>query len=306
MTELLNTDYTQFFNKGDVLAMKELYDPAALEKALDIAKQYKELNKEVPQELMTTISNLAQQGVMAGDPEATATFLFGEEFGLREAVGNRAADMSDALMTRTQKQLHENFPEVFESETANAATKAQNYLDSNPLSVKVKANVQWINDMMKNPITYRAATVSKTVNGKEVQGPALPGYASGTSYTPDSFIAGEEGAELITNSKGYRVYDALETGKMYDNAAKVWELINDSREQSRQLAVSRQISNESGSTSEYNFNFSMPSITISGNTDDNTKQQFMAMLEEYKNAVKREVMSQIKAEADRKRRISNE
>ncbi|MDR2359679.1 MAG: hypothetical protein LBD85_00130 [Oscillospiraceae bacterium] len=37
------------------------------------------------------------------------------------------------------------------------------------------------------------------------------GYAAGTNYTPDTFIAGEEGPELITGAKGRKVFTARQT-----------------------------------------------------------------------------------------------
>lgn len=42
-------------------------------------------------------------------------------------------------------------------------------------------------------------------------------YATGSDYTEDTFIAGEEGPELITNQKGRKVFTAAETGKIFDN-----------------------------------------------------------------------------------------
>lgn len=45
----------------------------------------------------------------------------------------------------------------------------------------------------------------------------LPHFASGTPRTPDTFIAGEAGAELITNAKNRTVFNAAETGRIFDN-----------------------------------------------------------------------------------------
>lgn len=42
-------------------------------------------------------------------------------------------------------------------------------------------------------------------------------YAEGSDYTDDTFIAGEEGPELITNQRGRKVFTAAETGKIFDN-----------------------------------------------------------------------------------------
>ena len=49
------------------------------------------------------------------------------------------------------------------------------------------------------------------VGGKGINIPTLPTFAKGTRNTPDTFIAGEEGPELITNAPGRVVYTAEQT-----------------------------------------------------------------------------------------------
>ena len=44
------------------------------------------------------------------------------------------------------------------------------------------------------------------------------GYARGTSSTPNTFIAGENGPELITNAPGRKVYTAQETKDLFNSA----------------------------------------------------------------------------------------
>ena len=45
----------------------------------------------------------------------------------------------------------------------------------------------------------------------------IPGYATGTNWTPNTFIAGENGPELITNGAGRKVFTAAETGTIFNN-----------------------------------------------------------------------------------------
>lgn len=45
---------------------------------------------------------------------------------------------------------------------------------------------------------------------------AVNGYASGTESTPDTFVAGEEGPELITGARGRKVFTALQTGEIFN------------------------------------------------------------------------------------------
>ena len=49
------------------------------------------------------------------------------------------------------------------------------------------------------------------IGGKGINIPLIPGFAKGTLSTPDTFIAGEKGPELITNAPGRKVFTADQT-----------------------------------------------------------------------------------------------
>ena len=55
------------------------------------------------------------------------------------------------------------------------------------------------------------------IGGKGINIPLIPTLAEGSRYTPDTFIAGEAGAELITNARGRTVFTAAQTGRIFDN-----------------------------------------------------------------------------------------
>lgn len=55
------------------------------------------------------------------------------------------------------------------------------------------------------------------IGGKGINIPLIPTLAKGSRYTPDTFIAGEAGAELITNARGRTVFTAAQTGRIFDN-----------------------------------------------------------------------------------------
>ena len=55
--------------------------------------------------------------------------------------------------------------------------------------------------------------------GKGINIPLIPQFATGTDSTPDTFIAGEQGAELITNAKNRSVFTAAQTGSIFRNLA---------------------------------------------------------------------------------------
>lgn len=55
------------------------------------------------------------------------------------------------------------------------------------------------------------------IGGKGINIPKIPMFAKGSTNTPDTFIAGEKGAELITNAKGRTVFTAAQTGRILNN-----------------------------------------------------------------------------------------
>ena len=57
------------------------------------------------------------------------------------------------------------------------------------------------------------------IGGKNINIPLIPRFATGTDSTPDTFIAGEQGAELITNAKNRSVFTAAQTGSIFRNLA---------------------------------------------------------------------------------------
>ena len=57
------------------------------------------------------------------------------------------------------------------------------------------------------------------VGGKGINIPKIPMLAKGSRNTPDIFIAGEKGPELITNSKGRTVFTALQTERILSSAS---------------------------------------------------------------------------------------
>ncbi len=63
------------------------------------------------------------------------------------------------------------------------------------------------------------------IGGQGINIPLIPQFAKGTPRTPDTFIAGEAGAELITNAKNRTVFTAAETGRIAENVQGVREVV---------------------------------------------------------------------------------
>lgn len=64
------------------------------------------------------------------------------------------------------------------------------------------------------------------VGGKGINIPLIPKFAKGTPRTPDTFIAGEKGAELITNARNRTVFKSAETGNIFTNLASMAKTLN--------------------------------------------------------------------------------
>ncbi|GHV07103.1 hypothetical protein FACS1894217_07160 [Clostridia bacterium] len=57
------------------------------------------------------------------------------------------------------------------------------------------------------------------IGGKGINIPLIPTFATGSNYTPDTFIAGDPGpnAELVTNARGRKVFTAAQTSQIMQN-----------------------------------------------------------------------------------------
>lgn len=85
----------------------------------------------------------------------------------------------------------------------------------------VASGLGWVIDLVfgggSAPSTAGAAAVGAS------------GYAGGTDYSDENFIAGEEGPELVTGRRGSKVFTAIQTGEIFRNLARLSALANAGR-----------------------------------------------------------------------------
>jgi TP901 family phage tail tape measure protein len=62
------------------------------------------------------------------------------------------------------------------------------------------------------------------LGGKGINIPLIPTFAKGTNSTPDTFIAGEQGPELVTGAAGRKVFTAAQTGTIFNNLSQTQDL----------------------------------------------------------------------------------
>ncbi|MEA5083297.1 MAG: phage tail tape measure protein [Lachnospiraceae bacterium] len=110
------------------------------------------------------------------------------------------------------------------------------------------------------------------VKDEKIEGPTdtstgkrVNGFAKGTAFTPNTFIAGEEGPELITGAAGRKVFTAAQTKKIFAN-------INTSRSE-RTLPFSGSTTG-GGSKGEKNIQFSYsPTVIVDGSRPNDLEQK---------------------------------
>lgn len=104
------------------------------------------------------------------------------------------------------------------------------------------------------------------VGGKGINIQEIPGYAKGTRRTPDTFIAGEDGPEIITNAPGRTVFTAKKTREILETqrAARVQP-----ERVAPKVAAS---SNTSNRTTNVNL-ASNPTIIVNGDKPDDLDEK---------------------------------
>lgn len=106
------------------------------------------------------------------------------------------------------------------------------------------------------------------LGGKGINIPLIPGFAKGTDRTPSTFIAGENGPELITNAANRKVFTAAQTGQIFNNISQAQTADNVSARMSGAGTIVINVQNS-------------PSVVVNGNGEaNNIKQQ----LEQYDEA----------------------
>ncbi len=145
------------------------------------------------------------------------------------------------------------------------------------------------------------------------------GFATGTEYTPDTFIAGEKGAELITGARGRKVFTALETGNIFTNIGRIKDTLAASvsavnifdRLRENEGMTPERIVRPSNTTN----NNSSVSVTINNeikvdganNKDtDNLKNLINKAMRESGEELAEMIMDIINQNNERKARLSNE
>lgn len=128
----------------------------------------------------------------------------------------------------------------------------------------------------------------------------LNGYATGCNYTEDTFIAGEEGPEIITNRAGSKVYDAIQTNRILNRVDSMYSSRSHGLSSVTPLRTSSNVNQ-----TPINIQYS-PQISIQGNIDDNSLEELKQALKVNSEEVRQIVMNTISEIEERGIRKSND
>ena len=115
------------------------------------------------------------------------------------------------------------------------------------------------------------------IGGKGINIPKIPEFAKGTNRTPSTFIAGENGPELITNAPGRKVFTAAQTGQIFNNMAGA--------------AITIHVTNS-------------PSVTVAGGDTSGIKAQLQQYDEEFLEKLRTIIITILKEQKEQEARVA--
>jgi len=133
------------------------------------------------------------------------------------------------------------------------------------------------------------------LGGKGINIPMLPGFAKGTDRTPSTFIAGENGPELITDAANRKVFTAAQTGQIFNNMA-----------QAGNLNTANNVNATAGGVGTITIHVTnSPSVTVAGGGDTNgIKEQLQQYDEEFLEKLREIIRMILKEQREQEGRVA--
>lgn len=132
------------------------------------------------------------------------------------------------------------------------------------------------------------------IGGKGINIPKIPEFAKGTNRTPSTFIAGENGPELITNAPGRKVFTAAQTGQIFNNmagAANVDTANNVNAGMGGAGTITIHVTNS-------------PSVTVAGGDTNGIKAQLQQYDEEFLEKLRTIIITILKEQKEQEARVA--
>lgn len=132
------------------------------------------------------------------------------------------------------------------------------------------------------------------IGGKGINIPLIPGFVNGTMRTPDTFIAGENGPELITGAANRSVFTAAQTGKIFNNMAQAQDLNTASNVNAGAI----------GANTITIHVTSKPTVNVNGGETDGIKEQLQQYDEEFLEKIRQIIISILREQKEQEGRVA--
>lgn len=133
------------------------------------------------------------------------------------------------------------------------------------------------------------------IGGKGINIPKIPEFAKGTNRTPSTFIAGENGPELITNAANRKVFTAAQTGQIFNNMA-----------QAGNVDTANNVNAGMGTAGTITIHVTnSPSVTVTGGGDTSgIKAQLQQYDEEFLEKLRTIIITILKEQKEQEGRVA--
>lgn len=133
------------------------------------------------------------------------------------------------------------------------------------------------------------------IGGKGINIPLIPGFVNGTVRTPDTFIAGENGPELITGAANRSVFTAAQTGQIFNNMAQAQNL-NTTASNVNAGAIG------AGTITIHVTN--NPTVNVKGGETDGIKEQLQQYDEEFLEKIRQIIITILREQKEQEGRVA--
>ena len=132
------------------------------------------------------------------------------------------------------------------------------------------------------------------IGGKGINIPLIPGFVNGTVRTPDTFIAGENGPELITGAANRSVFTAAQTGQIFNNMAQAQDLNTASNVNAGAIGA--------GTITIHVTN--NPTVNVQGGDTDGIKEQLQQYDEEFLEKIRQIIITILREQKEQEGRVA--
>lgn len=194
-------------------------------------------------------------------------------------------DFVTGVFTGDWSKAWNGVKDIFSGVWESLKTIAKGAIDS------ISKFVNGITDKISSLKEKKPGAKSATSGGG---GASIPGFANGTVRTPDTFIAGENGPELITGAANRSVFTAAQTGQIFNNMAKAQDLNTASNVNAVAIGASTITIHVANN----------PTVNVNGGETDGIKEQLQQYDEEFLEKIRQIIITILKEQKEQEGRVA--